>query len=132
MPTLTTDDDVELHYEDQGTGKPVLLIHGWPLSRRSWEPQVLPLVEAGHRVVTYLDDDALAEFEGGVRGDRLDVPTLIIHGDSDATVPFEVSGKRSHEAIDGAELALIEGAPHGLNVTHADEFNAALLDFLSR
>ena len=62
---------------------------------------------------------------------KFDVPTLIIHGDSDATVPFEVSGKRSHEAIDGALLALIEGAPHGLNTTHPEQFNAALLEFLA-
>ena len=43
---------VELHYDDVGTGRPVVLIHGWPLSGRSWEPQVAPLVDAGHRVVT--------------------------------------------------------------------------------
>ena len=58
------------------------------------------------------------------------IPTLVIHGDADAIVPFEVSGKRSHEAIEGSRLALIEGGPHGLNATHPDEFNAALLDFL--
>ncbi|MDN5750035.1 MAG: alpha/beta hydrolase, partial [Pseudonocardia sp.] len=44
---------VELHYTDHGTGRPVVLIHGWPLSGRSWENQVLALVEAGHRVITY-------------------------------------------------------------------------------
>jgi len=58
------------------------------------------------------------------------VPTLVIHGDSDAIVPFEVSGQRSHEAVSGSSLALIEGAPHGLNATHPEEFNRALLDFL--
>jgi pimeloyl-ACP methyl ester carboxylesterase len=47
----------------------------------------------------------------------IDVPTLIIHGDSEAIVPFEVSGKRSHEAIDGSELVLVEGGPHGVNAT---------------
>ncbi|MGH3629014.1 MAG: alpha/beta fold hydrolase, partial [Sciscionella sp.] len=64
--------------------------------------------------------------------DAVTVPTLIIHGDSDGIVPFEVSGKRSHEAISGAELALIEGAPHGLNVSHAKQFNDALIAFLGR
>ena len=44
---------VELYYEDHGSGRPVVLIHGWPLSGRSWEKQVPALVEAGHRVVTY-------------------------------------------------------------------------------
>jgi pimeloyl-ACP methyl ester carboxylesterase len=62
--------------------------------------------------------------------DKIDVPTLVIHGDSDAIVPFEVSGRRSHEAIDDSSLVLIEGAPHGFNATHAEQFNRALLDFL--
>lgn len=44
---------LEIHYEDYGTGKPVVLIHGWPLSARSWEHQVPALVEAGYRVITY-------------------------------------------------------------------------------
>ena len=59
------------------------------------------------------------------------VPTLVLHGDSDATVPFEGSGKRTHEAIAGSQLHVIEGGPHGCNVSHADEFNRALLDFLA-
>ncbi|MBY7144860.1 alpha/beta hydrolase [Virgibacillus sp. NKC19-3] len=44
---------IELYYEDHGTGKPVVFIHGWPLSSRSWEYQVPALVEAGYRVITY-------------------------------------------------------------------------------
>jgi len=44
---------VDLYYEDHGTGQPVVLIHGWPLSGRSWEKQVPALLEAGHRVITY-------------------------------------------------------------------------------
>ncbi len=263
---------VEIHYEDHGAGKPVVLIHGWPLSGRSWEAQVPALVDAGHRVITYdrrgfgassqpwegydydtfaadlnallehldlreaalvgfsmgggevvryigtygtervshavlaaavppylfksednpdggLDDATIQQFEEGVKGDRIafldgftqgffaagekddllsevqrlyardiaafaspkgtleciaafgrtdfrgdvekvTVPTLVIHGDSDGIVPFEVSGKRSHEAIAGSRLVLVEGAPHGLNATHAKQFNDALLEFL--
>ncbi len=263
---------VELYYEDHGSGSPVVLIHGWPLSGRSWENQVPALVDAGHRVITYdrrgfgdssqpwdgydydtfaadldallthldlsdvtlvgfsmgggevvryigkygtarvskavlasavppylyksddnpeggLDDATIQQFQDGVRGDRLGfldgftttfftagdrsdliseptrlynreiaafaspkgtldcitafgrtdfrddlarvtVPTLIIHGNSDAIVPFEVSGKRSHETIEGSSLVLIEGGPHGINATHPEQFNRALLDFL--
>ena len=283
MPTFTVGTEnatpVDLYYEDHGTGRPVVLIHGWPLSGRSWENQVPALVEAGYRVVAYdrrgfgkssqpwsgydydtftadldallehldltdaalvgfsmgggevvrylarhgakgrvtravlagavppylyksednpdggLDDAAIAQFEEGVRGDRLafldgftkeffssgtsltgkkvlvseplrqyamsigagaspkgtldciaafgrtdfradvaaiTVPTLVIHGDSDQIVPIEVSGKRSAESIKGAELVVVEGGTHGLNVTHAAEFNAALLAFLAR
>ncbi len=271
-----TENDVpiELYFEDHGSGSPVVLIHGWPLSGRSWEAQVGPLVGAGHRVVTYdrrgfgwssqpwegydydtftadlhalmehldlrdatlvgfsmgggevaryigthgsgrvaravfaaavppfllktddnpdggLDEDTIRSFQDGVTGDRLafldgftrtffaagdrtdlisepareyartiaayaspkgtldciaafgrtdfrgdleriDVPTLVIHGDADAIVPFEVSGRRTHEAIAGSELVVVEGAPHGLNATHAEQFNRALLDFLGR
>ncbi len=264
--------NIDLYYEDHGFGSPVVLIHGWPLSGRSWEKQVPALVEAGYRVVTYdrrgfgnssqpwdgydydtfaadlhallgrldlrdatlvgfsmgggevaryigrygtervakavlaaavppylyqsednpeggLDDATIRQFEEGVREDRIafldefvtnffavgdrhdliseptrlyhreiaefaspkgtldcvgafsytdfredlakiDVPTLIIHGDSDAIVPFEVSGRRSHETLANSSLEFIEGAPHGFNTTHAKRFNRALLDFL--
>jgi len=47
------DTDIELYYEDHGSGKPVLLIHGWPLSGASWERQTAALLASGHRVITY-------------------------------------------------------------------------------
>ncbi len=274
--TVGTENDapIELHYEDRGSGRPVVLIHGWPLSGRAWEPQVPALIAAGHRVITYdrrgfgassqpwegydydhlaadldalmnhldlreatlvgfsmgggevaryigtygteriakavlaasvtpylyksddnpdggLDDATIASFEQGVSGDRpafldefttsffsagdkglmvstatrvyhqtiaafaspkgtldciasfgktdfradvgkIDVPTLVIHGDSDGVVPFEVSGKRSHESISGSELVLVPDGPHGCNVTHAQAFNEALVGFLAK
>ncbi|MEJ7636081.1 alpha/beta hydrolase [Aeromicrobium sp.] len=64
--------------------------------------------------------------------DAVDVPVLVIHGDSDAIVPFEVSGKRSSEQLSDATLHVVEGGPHGFNVSHADELNAALIDFLAK
>ncbi|WP_436405265.1 alpha/beta fold hydrolase [Mycobacterium asiaticum] len=60
------------------------------------------------------------------------VPTLVLHGDADATVPFEGSGKRTHEMISGSQLHVIAGAPHGCNTSHALEFNQALLSFLAK
>ena len=44
---------IEIHYEDVGTGRPIVLSHGFPLSGRSWEKQIPPLLDAGFRVVTY-------------------------------------------------------------------------------
>ena len=264
---------VELYYEDHGAGQPVVLIHGWPLSGRSWENQVPALLSAGYRVVTYdrrgfgwssqpwtgydydtfaadldglmqhldlkgaalvgfsmgggevaryigkygtgrvakavfasavppfllksqdnpegaLDEATLAQFQGGVKKDRLafldeftkgffsaggksqvseqqrkyaldiaafaspkgtldciaafgrtdfrgdlkkfTIPTLVIHGDADAIVPFEASGKRTHEAIKGSQLAVIKGGPHGVNASHPEIFNKALIEFLGR
>ena len=263
---------VELYYQDHGSGPPVILVHGWPLSGRSWEHQVPALVEDGYRVITYdrrgfgassqpwggydydtfaadlhrliehldlagvtlvgfsmgggevaryvgrygtervakavfaaavppylyksadnpeggIDDAALTGFHDGIRADRIafvdqfvtnffavrgrtdlvseplrrynvaiaaaaspkgtldcttaftktdfrgdlhtfTIPTLVIHGDSDAIVPFEVSGRRTAEAIGGSKLVLVPDAPHGLNVTHAQTFNAEVLAFL--
>lgn len=62
---------------------------------------------------------------------KFTIPTLVIHGDADAIVPFEHSGKRTAAAIAGAKLVVIKGAPHGLNASHPAEFNRALLDFLA-
>ena len=45
--------NIDLYYEDHGSGTPVVLIHGWPLSSRSWEKQVPVLLKAGYRVITY-------------------------------------------------------------------------------
>src|SRR5450432_2932351 len=44
---------IEVYYEDHGSGSPVVLIHGWPLSGASWEKQTAALLAAGHRVITY-------------------------------------------------------------------------------
>ena len=264
---------VELHYEDVGSGPPVVLIHGWPLSGRAWESQVPALVDAGRRVITYdrrgfgqssqpwngydydtfaadldqlmqhldlrdtalvgfsmgggevaryvatygqdrlhsvvfasavppylhrtddnpdgpLDDETAAQLRQGLEDDRdaffdefmtqfftagdelkvseeqrqealevckqsdqeaalacleafattdfredlplVTVPTLVIHGDSDGIVPFEVSGQRTHQSVYGCELVVIEDGPHGINTSHAQAFNDALVAFLAK
>ena len=271
---MTRNERVHLHVEDSGgDGRPVVLIHGWPLSAESWKAQVGPLRDAGYRVVAYdrrgfgrsekpadgydydtlagdlvglledldlhdvtlvgfsmgggevaryiarfgssrlrsvvfaaavppylrrtadnpdgpLTDEKAAEKESGLRASRekyfdqftrgffsangvlkvseaqrqeaialclqsdqdaalgcmqafsttdfrgdlmlVDVPTLVLHGDADATVPFEGSGQRTHATIAGSELVLLEDAPHGCNTSHSGEFNRALLAFLGR
>jgi pimeloyl-ACP methyl ester carboxylesterase len=57
MATLTVGREnstpIDLYYEDHGSGSPVVLIHGWPLSGASWEKQTAALLEAGYRVITY-------------------------------------------------------------------------------
>jgi non-heme chloroperoxidase len=96
-----------------------------------------------------LDDATITQFETGVRTDRpafLDGFTgaffnaggkgllhQVRRGErADAVVPFEVSGRRSHEATVGGQFVVIEGGPHGINASHPEQFNAALLEFLSR
>ena len=277
MPFITNKsakEQVDIFYEDYGKGQPVILIHGWPLSRKSWEQQVWKIVEEGYRcisydrrgfgtssspwgaydysalasdlnaiieelkledavivgfsmgggeVVRYLTDygsdkiakaalissiiplvkqksdnpdgvpekdlegiiDALQndrvgflkEFSKGFynyddnKGERVseaqldydftiasfaspratiqtalawmntdfrselknvDVPTLIVHGDADATVPIETSAKQAAEGIKENTFEIIKGAPHGLNITHADELNKILISFLKK
>ena len=80
-------------------------------------------------VVGCIDAFARTDFRSDL--DKISVPCLVIHGDSDAIVPFEVSGKRAAETLAEATTVVIEGGPHGLNVSHAEEFNEALLTFLT-
>jgi pimeloyl-ACP methyl ester carboxylesterase len=277
MPFITNKtakEQVDIFYEDYGSGQPVILIHGWPLSQKSWEQQVWKIVEEGFRcisydrrgfgtssspwgeydysalagdlnviigeldlkdviivgfsmgggeVVRYLTDygssriakaalissiiplvkqksdnpdgvpedaldgiiDALQkdrvgflkEFSKGFynydenKGERVSeaqldydftiasfaspratiqtalawmhtdfrpelknvtVPTLIVHGDADATVPIETSAKQAAEGIKYSTYEVIKGAPHGLNVTHSNELNEILIRFLKK
>jgi non-heme chloroperoxidase len=68
------------------------------------------------------------------RGDlaKFDVPTLVIHGDDDQVVPFEVGGKASAALVEGAELIVYADAPHGITDTHKDRLGADLLAFLNK
>ncbi|WP_431074565.1 alpha/beta fold hydrolase [Microbacterium phyllosphaerae] len=267
---------IELYYEDQGSGQPVVLIHGYPLDGHSWERQTRELLAQGYRVITYdrrgfgqsskvnagydydtfaadlntvletldLRDVVLVGFsmgtgelaryvakyghdrvaklaflaslepflvqrddnpegvpqdvfdgiEAAAKGDRFawftdfyknfynldenlgsriseqavtgswnvaitsapvaayavvsswiedfrtDVdavrdagkPTLILHGTKDNILPIDATARRFHQAVPAATYVEVEGAPHGLLWTHADEVNAALKDFLSK
>ena len=61
---------------------------------------------------------------------RIDVPTLVIHGDADRIVPFPASGQLTAKLVRGARLVWVKDGPHCITWTHSDEVNAALLDFL--
>jgi non-heme chloroperoxidase len=63
---------------------------------------------------------------------RIDVPTLILHGDDDQIVPIGASALLSAKLVKGATLKIIPGAPHGMCSTHKDQINAELLAFLQR
>jgi non-heme chloroperoxidase len=265
--------DVELYFEDHGSGQPVILIHGYPLNGASWEKQIPALLSAGKRVITYdrrgfgkssqpttgynydtfaedlyrlvshlgLHDFAIVGFSmgggevaryigkygskgvskaviiGGVppyllkaadnpegvdgkvfkgieqaitadryaffsaffkdfyntdvlmgkriseqavqasftvaagasptatlacvatwvedfRNDvaRIDVPTLVIHGEADRIVPFASAGQRTARLVKGARLVTVKDGPHAIGWTHAEEVNSALVSFLGR
>ena len=277
MPYITVGKEnsgnIDLYYEDHGSGEPVVLIHGYPLSGASWEKQVPVLLAAGRRVITYdrrgfgkssqpavgykydtfaedlhklvthleLRDFALAGFSMGggevaryfgkygskgvskavfissvppyllktpdnpegvdgsvfdgiekaVAADRyafftgffknfyntdlllgkrvseetvqsnwnvaagssataslasvaawhedfrqdltrIDVPTLVMHGDADRILPIGASGLRTAKLIAGARLLVVKDGPHCITWTHADEVNRELVNFLAR
>lgn len=76
-------------------------------------------------VPTWLDDYA-EDLE------RIDIPTLIIHGTADRILSIDGQGRRLHAALPDSELVEIEDGPHVLGVTHKDEVNRALLAFLNQ
>ena len=61
---------------------------------------------------------------------RIDVPTLVIHGDDDQIVPIDASGRASAKLVRNARLIVYPGAPHGLTDTHKDRLNNDLLEFI--
>ncbi|ADV28412.1 alpha/beta hydrolase fold protein [Pseudoxanthomonas suwonensis 11-1] len=88
-------------------------------------------MQGGHKN-TY---DSIAAFSAtDFRGDlaKFDVPTLVIHGDDDQIVPIDSSGRASAALVEGAELIVYPGGPHGITDTHKDRLNQDLLDFLRR
>jgi non-heme chloroperoxidase len=83
---------------------------------------------AQHAALACMDAFATTDFREDLK--KVAVPTLVIHGDADAIVPFEGSGQRTHRAVRHSRLVTVSSAPHGLNLTHAEAFNEALLSFL--
>jgi len=74
-------------------------------------------------------DTWLTDFRGDLP--RIDVPTLVVHGTADRILPFSATGQRLPELIKDVRLVTVEGGPHNIAWTHADEVNTALLDFLA-
>ena len=92
------------------------------------EAVAICLQSAQHAALACMDTFSTTDFREDLK--RLTVPTLVIHGDADAIVPIEGSGLRTHLAVPHSQLVRVAGAPHGLNVSHAKQFNDALLSFL--
>jgi non-heme chloroperoxidase len=89
----------------------------------------LQSMTAGHRnAYESIAAFSATDFRGDLAG--IDVPTLIIHGDDDQVVPFEVGGRASAALVEGARLMVYPGAPHGITDTHRSELGNDLLAFL--
>ena len=83
---------------------------------------------APHAALACMASFATTDFRDDLK--KLTVPVLVIHGSADGIVPLEGSGLRTHRAVPHSRLVQVNGAPHGLNVSHAPAFNDALLTFL--
>ncbi|MFJ6252474.1 MULTISPECIES: alpha/beta fold hydrolase [unclassified Streptomyces] len=70
------------------------------------------------------------DFRSDIR--KIDVPALILHGTADRILPLEATGELFHKALPQADYVVVEGAPHGLLWTHAQEVTDALLAFLAK
>lgn len=64
--------------------------------------------------------------------ERIDLPTLVIHGDADRIVPFNASGERAARLVKGARLFIVKDGAHAVTWTHADEVNQVLVKFLAK
>jgi len=89
---------------------------------------ISPSTLAQHAALACMDSFGTTDFRADLK--KVKVPTLVLHGDADAIVPIEGSGQRTHRAVPHSKLVVVHGAPHGLNVSHAQAFNDALLSFL--
>ncbi|MGW5639413.1 alpha/beta fold hydrolase [Streptomyces sp. NPDC003832] len=102
-----------------------------PVSQGMRDAFWLQSMAAGHRNAY----ESIAAFSAtDFRADlaRFDVPTLVIHGDADQVVPFEVGGRASAALVKDAELLVYPDAPHGLTDTHKQTLGEDLLAFLER
>jgi len=62
---------------------------------------------------------------------KIDIPTLVIHGDADRILPLAATGTATQAMVTGSRLVVVKGGPHGLNWTHAEEINRELLTFVT-
>jgi pimeloyl-ACP methyl ester carboxylesterase len=119
MPYVTVGEEnsgsIDLYYEDHGSGRPVVLIRGYPLSGRAWDRQVPALIET--------------DFRADLR--KIDVPLLVVQGDADQAVPFEKTGRRVPAFVDDVQLVTVSGGPPAIPWTHAEQVNTALLQFMA-
>ncbi|NIJ53724.1 alpha/beta fold hydrolase [Dyadobacter arcticus] len=91
---------------------------------------ILSLQASGRATTQCIRSFSATDFRNEVS--LLDVPVLIIHGESDKTVPIAASSDRTSDMLPGAEYIIYEGAPHGLFITHKERLNENLVQFINQ
>jgi pimeloyl-ACP methyl ester carboxylesterase len=80
--------------------------------------------------VAFREESGRTDYRGDLA--KIDIPTMILHGDRDASAPLPITGERTARAIGGAKLVVYEGAPHALPLTHRDRFIDDLAGFAAQ
>ena len=103
---------------------------GTRVSDQAWQSSFIAAVGASAYATWACVDSWLTDFREDLR--KINVPTLLIHGNADRILPYEATAARMPDLVKDLEFITIEGGPHNIAWTHADEVNRALLDFISR
>ena len=104
--------------------------HMTRISDQAWQSSFMTAVGASAYATWACVDSWLTDFRADLR--EIDVPTLLLHGNADRILPYEATAARVPGLIKELEFVTIDGGPHNIGWTHADEVNAALLGFLRR
>jgi non-heme chloroperoxidase len=101
---------------------------GTRISEQAWQNSFITAVGASAYAAWACVDTWLTDFRADLPG--IDVPTLLIHGNADRILPYQATAARLPGLIKDLRFVTIDGGPHNIAWTHADEVNAALLDFI--
>jgi non-heme chloroperoxidase len=101
---------------------------GTRISDQAWQNSFIVAVSASAYAAHACVDTWLTDFRADLP--KIDVPTLLVHGDADRILPYEATAKRLPGLIEDLTFVTVEGGPHNIAWTHPDEVNKALLEFV--
>jgi non-heme chloroperoxidase len=102
---------------------------GSRISDRAWQASFVVAAGASPSATYACVDSWLTDFRGDL--ERVDVPTLVVHGTEDRILPIGATAERLPALIEDVRLVRVEGGPHNIAWTHPEEVNRALLEFLA-
>jgi non-heme chloroperoxidase len=106
------------------------VLGGTRISEQAWQDSFIVAVGASAYAAYACVDTWLTDFRADLP--KIDVPTLLIHGDADRILPYDATARRLTGLIKDLTVVTVVGGPHNIAWTHPDVVNPALLDFLAR
>jgi non-heme chloroperoxidase len=104
------------------------LLGGDRVSDQAWQNSFYVAIAASAQAARGCVTACLEDFRADLA--KISIPVLVIQGDQDRVLPYQATGKRIPALLTSARSIVIEGGPHAIIWTHADEVNQALLDFI--